>query len=1372
MRYNRRVLLTAVLAEKPSVARDLAAVLGANLRGEGYQHGNGYVVTWAYGHLVALPQPHQVNPEWKAWRAGDLPLLPSRWPLVVQEETAAQYEVVRRILTSDKVDQVICATDAGREGELIFRFLYEATGCKKPVRRLWISSLTPEAIRQGFSALQDSRRFDGLAAAARGRAQADWLVGMNLSRAYTLAQGDTLSVGRVQTPTLAMLVEREREIRGFVPEQSLEVVATFAPQLGAAGVGVGAAASGARITSARATYRGTWFRPKPAEGPQSPQPGDASRMRLRRGDEAQTPARRDRKLPADGTEAKQIVARVLAAGAGAIEVLAVDQKRMPPPLLYDLTELQRHANRLFGFPAQKTLELAQKLYETRKLLSYPRTDSRHISADISANLGGVVAAIAPGYAGLLAPGTGERPLGKRFVDDAKVSDHHALLPTTTDPRGANLPPDEQRLYDLVCRRLLSAWHGDHVWSVTTVITAVASPGAVPARAAASATALVIDRFHTTGAAVDQPGWKVLDVQARGGEARARKAPASRREGAERTDERDADPPEADDQDLPSGLARGQRQAVTDAAAEERVTRPPKRLTDATLLTAMETAGKTLDDQELSRAMQERGLGTPSTRAAIIETLLTREYVVREGRALAATEKGMGLIDRVHADVKSPAMTGEWESQLRRIEGGQAELGGFLSGIEAYVREVVGRALAGGVAPRSWPGGDGGARGAATATAPRMGERSIVAKSTNPATALLEGVAVRPRPAPGTSLGAILKDTFGHPRFRPHQEEVCTAALEGKDLLLVMPTGAGKSLCYQLPGLARGGTTLVVSPLIALMEDQVGKLRALGLRAHRIHSGRDRAESRAVCQEYLAGNVDFLYVAPERLGVPGFLELLARKKPGLIAIDEAHCISHWGHDFRPEYRRLGERLPMLRPAPVLALTATATPLVQDDICAQLGLQIGLQKGRRFIHGFRRTNLALEVVLAPKPERPAIVRALLRDPARRPAILYAPSRKDAEALAETLAQEFPAAAYHAGMTPAVRERVQTGFLSGALEVVVATIAFGMGVDKADVRTVAHLALPRTVEGYYQEIGRAGRDGKPARAVLLHSFVDRKTIEFLRERSYPDPEVLAQLFKKLSLEGEPREELARRIRKLEPEVFERALEKLSIHGGAHLVGDTVRRGHERWRPGYEKQLAHQLEQEEQMAQFTKGHGCRMLHLVRHFGDEADAGLACGQCDACAPDACVVQAFREPSPVEQQALRRVLETLARCGELATGTLWRESQLEGTLDRRGFEVVLSGLVRSRQVAARDDEFVKDGKRIAYQRVSLTASGRAAGPAALPRLPTLEALEEADRPRRKKKGRGFFARGGAAKGRGAGKGGGFGGKQGAKAFPRKRRPKR
>ena len=238
----------------------------------------------------------------------------------------------------------------------------------------------------------------------------------------------------------------------------------------------------------------------------------------------------------------------------------------------------------------------------------------------------------------------------------------------------------------------------------------------------------------------------------------------------------------------------------------------------------------------------------------------------------------------------------------------------------------------------------------------------------------------------------------------------------------MPTGAGKSLCYQIPGLARGGTTLVVSPLIALMEDQVAKLTALGLRAERIHSGRSRADSRAVCTEYLAGRLDFLFIAPERLGVPGFPEFLARTKPTLIAIDEAHCISQWGHDFRPDYRMLGQRLPSLRPAPVIALTATATPVVQRNVIAQLGLK----SDNRFIHGFRRSNLAIEVVEVPRPDRMDVIQALLQDPARRPAIVYAPSRKDAVVLAEQLSTVMPAAAYHAGMSAADRERVQNSFL----------------------------------------------------------------------------------------------------------------------------------------------------------------------------------------------------------------------------------------------------------------------------------------------------------------------------------------------------------
>ncbi|MGA7810418.1 RecQ family ATP-dependent DNA helicase [Bradyrhizobium sp.] len=335
------------------------------------------------------------------------------------------------------------------------------------------------------------------------------------------------------------------------------------------------------------------------------------------------------------------------------------------------------------------------------------------------------------------------------------------------------------------------------------------------------------------------------------------------------------------------------------------------------------------------------------------------------------------------------------------------------------------------------------------------------------------------------LVALLRGTFGYSGFRENQEAVCRSVAEGRDVLLVMPTGAGKSLCYQLPAVARGGTGLVVSPLIALMDDQAAKLTAKGLKVARIHSGLPREAAREACRAYLDGALQFLFIAPERLRVPGFPEMLARRRPSLIAVDEAHCISGWGHDFRPDYRTLGDYLPLLRPAPVIALTATATPIVQKDIVAQLKLA----DPALYIHGFRRENLAIEVVEMSKPERAEFVAAFLAVESRRPAIVYAPSRKSADALAEELNERFPTAAYHAGLQSGTRERVQRQFQVGELEVVVATIAFGMGIDKANIRTIMHAALPGSVEAYYQEIGRAGRDGKPSRAILLHSFADRR-------------------------------------------------------------------------------------------------------------------------------------------------------------------------------------------------------------------------------------------------------------------------------------------
>ena len=1182
-----------MLAEKPSVARDIAKVLGASARGDGYLHGNGYVVTWAIGHLAALAQPHEIQPEWKAWRRDLLPMLPESWPLVIYEKTKDQFETVRKILLSPRVGRVICATDAGREGELIFRYIYEAAGSSKPVDRLWISSLTPDAIRRGFDTIRPSRDYDPLAEAARGRSRADWLVGMNLSRAYTLTYGDELSVGRVQTPTLAMLVERELAIRNFVPEDYLEVEAEFRPS----------------TKSAAESYKGTWVR-------------DVEDVR------------KSARLQADGVEAALIVARART-GKAAIESVKAETQRMPPPLLYDLTELQRHANRLFGFSAQRTLDLAQALYESHKLISYPRTDSRHLSQDVAATLPGIVRNIAGPYRQHLVPGTGEKPLSRKFVDDAKVRDHHAIIPTATAPERAGFSPDESKIYDLICRRLLTAWHEDHIWSVTTVITAIVNGEEV-------------DRYHSSGRTTRQVGWKALEPQ------------PTRRQQAE------------EEPSLPAGLARGQAQDVLKVESVQKKTRAPKRLTEATLLTAMETAGKTLDEKELSDAMKDTGLGTPATRAAIIETLLKREYIVRHGKNLEATDKGIQLIEVVHPEVKSPAMTGQWEAYLKRIERGEAPLQPFLEGIEEYVRSVVGKVV--GIPARA-----------------REPEANADGKERPPAP---QGIENEP-PA------ELLHRAFGFSSFRANQEEVCRTVIEGRDVVLVMPTGAGKSLCYQLPGIARGGTTLVISPLIALMEDQFAKLRQLGFAVECIHSGRDRAASRQVCIDYLNGKLQFLFIAPERLRVGGFPEMLAKRKPALIAIDEAHCISQWGHDFRPDYRLLGGYLPMLRPAPVIALTATATPVVQRDIRDQLALK----SPASFIHGFRRSNIAIEVVETSPSQRPDLAQELLADQARRPAIVYTPSRKQAESVAALLAGDFPAAAYHAGLDTERRRRVQDAFLAGKLEVIVATIAFGMGIDKPNIRSVIHTALPGSVEAYYQEIGRAGRDGELSRAILMHSYADRYTHDFFFERDYPDVLLLDQIYGRLRTDPQPRELLEKQTR-IPGDVFEKALEKLWTHGGATVdAADQVSRGNGAasgdWRELYLAQGEQKRAQIESMIRYAQSNQCRMASLVHHFGDLADGRKPCGICDFCAPENCIAQRFRAATQQEQRVARQILDSLTSSGR-SVGQLHGEVCRDLSLTRDEFEELLGAMARIGLVRLTDAVFEKDGKQIPFRKAHLT----------------------------------------------------------------------
>jgi len=1205
----------AVLSEKPSVAQDIARVLGANQRGKGYIEGNGYVVTWAIGHLVSLAQPHEINPEWRQWRFDQLPILPVEWPLVVYERTKDQFEVVRKIMTSARVSRIVCATDAGREGELIFRYIYEAAKCKKPVSRLWISSLTPDAIRKGFDKLRPASEYDRLADAASGRSRADWLVGMNLSRAYSIVYNEELSVGRVQTPTLGMIVDRELTLRSFVSEEYMEVVATFE----------------GKANQNKGGYQGTWFR---------------SEAKSAKDNQAQANASR---LPADGQEANLIILRAHT-GESVIESLSSETKRMQPPLLYDLTELQRHANRLFGFSAQQTLDTAQALYERHKLISYPRTDSRHLSADVAATVRGIVAAVSSSYTQQLAAGTAEHPLGKRYVDDTKVSDHHAIIPTAVSPEKVRLAEDERKVYGLICRRFLMMWHEDYLQSVTTVITGIMN-------------GKIVDRYRTTGTVVQQMGWKALDI---GAEGRMRDT----RAGAEE---------ETAEQVLPVTLAKGQPQDVRDIEAKKKKTRPPKRFTEGTLLTAMQTAGQSLDERELSEAMKETGLGTPATRAATIEVLLKRGFIVRTGKNLEATEKGIHLIEVVHPEVKSPAMTGQWEAFLKKIHNGESQLEPFLDGIGQYVRSVVGKVRQTSPVER-----------ASVAAPPKISDS-------------------RDLPSPwnfsnGATLTELLQSAFGFSKFRPNQEAVCQAVTAGKDALLVMPTGSGKSLCYQLPGLARGGTTLVISPLIALMDDQMLKLKERGFAVECIHSGRDRETSRRVCSEYLGGKLQFLFIAPERLRVAGFPEMLAKRKPSLIAIDEAHCISQWGHDFRPDYRMLGQYLPSLRPAPVLALTATATPLVQNDIVNQLALT----EPTHFIHGFRRENIGIEIVEALPSQRPPLALEILIEAKHRPAIVYAPTRKQADNLAEEWAGEFAVASYHAGLDAERRRRVQEEFMAGKLDVMVATTAFGMGIDKPDVRTVIHTALPASLEGYYQEIGRAGRDGNPSRAILMHSYGDRHTHDFFFSRDYPDVSLLDRVFANLQAEPQPKEAL-RKALAIEEELFDKTIEKLWIHKGAVLdFAENVSQGGGLWRPSYILQGEQKRAQVDQMIRFAESNQCRMMSLVRHFGDTSDGATACGVCDFCAPAKCVAQRFRNATELERGALYRVLSVMQSVRTKSTGKLYAELYPGNEISRDNFEEVLGAMARAELLTFADAVFEKQGKQIPYRTVSLTPAGRAA----------------------------------------------------------------
>ncbi|HCM39064.1 MAG: hypothetical protein A2Z97_04765 [Bdellovibrionales bacterium GWB1_52_6] len=564
---------------------------------------------------------------------------------------------------------------------------------------------------------------------------------------------------------------------------------------------------------------------------------------------------------------------------------------------------------------------------------------------------------------------------------------------------------------------------------------------------------------------------------------------------------------------------------------------------------------------------------------------------------------------------------------------------------------------------------------------------------------------------------LLLKKFGFDSFRLSQEDVCRCVADGQDVLLVMPTGAGKSLCYQLPGLARGGVTLVISPLLALIDDQVAKLQARGLRAEQIHSGRSREESRATCLRYLHGELDFLFIAPERLGVPGFPEMLQKRKPTLIAVDEAHCISQWGHDFRPDYRRLSARLAGLRPAPIVALTATATPVVQQDIVQQLGIPAA----RQFIQGFRRTNISIQVHEILPSHRSSACTKILNESEKKtsglPAIIYATTRKATEEIAFDLQKHFRTACYHAGMPATSRDDVQARFMSGKVDVIVATVAFGMGIDKANIRTVIHAGMPGSIEGYYQEIGRAGRDGLPASAILLYSFADTKTHEFFFERDYPKPEILRQIFKAASKSPLPKDDLrkkARKSEKIDTEIFDKALEKLWLHGGVQVdPEETVSIGAPDWERTYQKQRQHRSRSLEHVTHFSRNPGCRMLFFLNHFGDKADALGPCGICDHCTGGAS--SHFRSMArPLDQNERSGVAMILSNLisGSRSAGKLFEESTSSrlnpNRMSRGGFETLLNVLAQQKWISITQQSFEKDEKTIQYRSIELLHRGEIA----------------------------------------------------------------
>ena len=647
---------TLVIAEKPSVGQDLARVLkGPFQKKEGWLEGPEHVISWAVGHLVQLAEPDEYDPKFKRWRMDDLPIVPDRFKLVVRDERSRkQMSVVSKLLGRDDIAEVVNACDAGREGELIFAYLYEKAKADKPVRRLWLNSMTSAAMKQAFNSLRPAAEFARLEQAARSRSEADWIVGMNATRAATIRLRSSfdgaVSLGRVQTPTLAIIARREEEIRAFKPEPYWLVDATFAapPTAG------DQAPEGESGTGGERTYVGRFHARTGGTG-KARGPRIASEL-----------------------EATAIV-EACQGREGTITKLEKKEQREKAPMLYDLTTLQREANNRYGFSAKRTLAAAQRLYEEHKALTYPRTNSRYLTSDMVSEIKPIAELVGahPEYTkgAQYVTGLDLLPLA-RVVNDAKVTDHHAIIPTRSEHVLDKMGSDDRRIFDMAARRFLAVFHPEAVFENTRVETTVPA-GEAQADGAqadgAQADGAQADGgyvFRTRGRLLLVPGWRgVYDEVA-----------------AEDRSKSEED--EGADQELPR-LEQDERVRTREIASARKETKPPRRYSDASLLGAMETAGKLVEDDELREAMKDSGIGTPATRSAIIERLIAVGYVERDGRALVASEKGLNVIRLLneHA-LTSPGLTGSWEHRLGKIERGEDSREDFMSDIAGFAKETV------------------------------------------------------------------------------------------------------------------------------------------------------------------------------------------------------------------------------------------------------------------------------------------------------------------------------------------------------------------------------------------------------------------------------------------------------------------------------------------------------------------------------------------------------------------------------------------------------------------------------------------------------------------------------------------------------------